>query len=809
LKQYLLVGILLIGLGGAVGAFDDPLSVSVGASTMGMGRTGITYANPGISGVFTNPALASEIDVIEATSMYVNLMQEVSYLQVGGLYPTPYGKLGLAFIQTGVGGLDYTSGYDSITGNPVIIKTDYYTRLIMPTYSNALNTPFLGRVNYGAGLKLFSQGLTNVSDAASGYDLTLGLAGKLPTGWNWGMVAQNLLPSSMGAKMKWTFDTQNVNYANTPKESGIPATLQLGVGSKVFDDRAYVEFDLEHPLVQSGRPYLLRAGVETKIINNVFWRVGIDQEPIPGYNGETSASIINDLTTGIGFNFGGFAFDYAFHTFNDLPSNNTHFFSLSYIGLPAKAAGKKVGQLPLLAFKPLLGFSTSESRVLVRARVSGANQAFVNNKETAVAGGVMNAEVATDAPPIKIDLKLLSDDGYLSIKRSFTQFRTFSDVPADYWAYRPVGQLAGNGIIGGYPDGTFKPNKSLTRAELVAILMRKAPTPEGEMKEISFKDLPASHWAYNFVKQSVFLNVVSGYVDGTFKPNKFVSRAEAIKIITSFDGLTLDKVMAAKAPTTKGSGESVSSVEAQSMALASGLDALKYTSHFKDILGHWAYESILAAEAGGWLKFLDKDLSFNPNLPMSRGEVSEVVSHTSLLKAGDPPTVLEVSFPLAKVSRGFALLQDDTQFLTQEAFSAQLEGNDLTLTVPRYAEKPEIKEWENNKWVAGKGKVANIGKDRVSFLFTVNAQWDDRAPVKKEAKKVEKKEEKKALPRQISVTTKEVTVRTTTLEAAPAVVKPALTIPATVEVVPALPPVSPEAALVAPIPAATPEAKKP
>lgn len=101
---------------------------------------------------------------------------------------------------------------------------------------------------------------------------------------------------------------------------------------------------------------------------------------------------------------------------------------------------------------------------------------------------------------------------------------TFSDVSSKHWAYLSIGAIEKEGIMGGYKDGSFKPNAPITRAELSALLVR-AYELTGK-SPLSFSDVSSKHWANQSIQVLVNNGVAGGYPDGTFKPSNNVNRAE-------------------------------------------------------------------------------------------------------------------------------------------------------------------------------------------------------------------------------------------------------------------------------------------
>lgn len=110
----------------------------------------------------------------------------------------------------------------------------------------------------------------------------------------------------------------------------------------------------------------------------------------------------------------------------------------------------------------------------------------------------------------------------------------FSDV--DMWAEQSINELAAAGVITGYPDDTFRPNDTVTRAEFVTMLMRLIGE-EGATSE--FADVNG-HWAEKYIAKASEYGYISGYPDGTFRPDTDITRAEAFKIIASVFGFEAD-----------------------------------------------------------------------------------------------------------------------------------------------------------------------------------------------------------------------------------------------------------------------------
>jgi hypothetical protein len=104
----------------------------------------------------------------------------------------------------------------------------------------------------------------------------------------------------------------------------------------------------------------------------------------------------------------------------------------------------------------------------------------------------------------------------------------FADVADGAWYAQAVSYLASIDIITGYEDGTFRPDQKITRAEFVTILSRFEMSEPGELGR--FSDA-AGHWAESAISAAAELGWTDGYPDGTFRPNALITRAESATII--------------------------------------------------------------------------------------------------------------------------------------------------------------------------------------------------------------------------------------------------------------------------------------
>ena len=156
----------------------------------------------------------------------------------------------------------------------------------------------------------------------------------------------------------------------------------------------------------------------------------------------------------------------------------------------------------------------------------------------------------------------------LLLDKNVTITKTFSDVEDDAWYATAVNTMASLGMLGGYPDGTFRPDAPITRAEFSAIALAFAYDPASA--SCSYTDVSANAWYYTYVAQATTYGWIDGYPDGSFRPNNSITRAEVAVIVNNMLGRSADK----------------SYIDRNADELVSFVDLSKT---------HWAYYTIMEA----------------------------------------------------------------------------------------------------------------------------------------------------------------------------------------------------------------------
>jgi len=123
----------------------------------------------------------------------------------------------------------------------------------------------------------------------------------------------------------------------------------------------------------------------------------------------------------------------------------------------------------------------------------------------------------------------------------------FPDVSDDYWAASQINLLSEQGVIVGYPDGTFKPDDNVTRAEFAAMAIRALGQEHTKVAQpVHFTDIDESHWAYQDIQKALYFDLISCDKAGElFRPDDSVSRAESMTV--AVNALTTETISVAKA----------------------------------------------------------------------------------------------------------------------------------------------------------------------------------------------------------------------------------------------------------------------
>ena len=197
---------------------------------------------------------------------------------------------------------------------------------------------------------------------------------------------------------------------------------------------------------------------------------------------------------------------------------------------------KRDGIVATIGAVPDLGTSENPGGNLIRDNARyDVNNATKTGKIVAVGNDINEKRIfgAVDFVAAKVTTPPDNNTG----NTGNTGNTAFKDVQTGYWAKAYIEALASQNIIAGFPDGSFKPNEPVTRAQFAAII-NKAFKPSATRPAITFKDVKSNYWAFSAIQTASSSPFLSGYPDLTFKPEQQIPRVQAIVALANGLGLT-------------------------------------------------------------------------------------------------------------------------------------------------------------------------------------------------------------------------------------------------------------------------------
>ncbi|MBQ7820659.1 MAG: S-layer homology domain-containing protein [Clostridia bacterium] len=198
-----------------------------------------------------------------------------------------------------------------------------------------------------------------------------------------------------------------------------------------------------------------------------------------------------------------------------------------------------VSETDSIAWKSLAFFKTKQAAEEYAAQALGSADALPDSERTDAPfiagydGRTFKPEgKMTRAEAVTVITRLLVDETTIKGKNT----TAFTDVKSGAWYYDYVAYLESLGYLKSY-KGEFKPDQPITRAEFVELVYNMGKVQASD-KQVSFTDVPATHERYTVIMASASAGLVGGYPDGTFKPDGTITRAEVVKVICSALGRT-------------------------------------------------------------------------------------------------------------------------------------------------------------------------------------------------------------------------------------------------------------------------------
>lgn len=185
----------------------------------------------------------------------------------------------------------------------------------------------------------------------------------------------------------------------------------------------------------------------------------------------------------------------------------------------------------------------------------------------------------------------------------------FTDVPPQFWAYNSITKMTKEGFMSGYKNGTFKPNDPLSREEAASLFSKMIGEPPSIMLASSFTDITSDRWSSLAIESVARANIISGYGDKTYRPEQYMSRQEF--------AVVADKYLHYQGYRTED---------------PTALDNI----HFSDqkFIAPWAQSSVRELALLGFINYSTTGL-FNPEKYITRSEAAEITYRMIYSKAAE------------------------------------------------------------------------------------------------------------------------------------------------------------------------------
>jgi uncharacterized surface protein with fasciclin (FAS1) repeats len=150
------------------------------------------------------------------------------------------------------------------------------------------------------------------------------------------------------------------------------------------------------------------------------------------------------------------------------------------------------------------------------------------------------ALIALGVATVAVAPKLISSPVLAQVSApTVAQNTNFPDVTSNYWAQPFIEALATRNVIVGYPDGTYRPDQPVTRAEFAAMIQKAFnQNPVRQLPQGGFRDVPAGYWGASAIQEAYETGFMSGYPGNLFVPNERIPKVQAIVSLASGLGLT-------------------------------------------------------------------------------------------------------------------------------------------------------------------------------------------------------------------------------------------------------------------------------
>lgn len=189
-----------------------------------------------------------------------------------------------------------------------------------------------------------------------------------------------------------------------------------------------------------------------------------------------------------------------------------------------------------------------------------------------------------------------------------TSSSLFTDISVSHPNYDAIFLLKNEGVLQGYPDGSFKPDQPINRVEALKLIMEITEIKNGQVASAQFSDTENNAWYSGYLNRAVFQEIVAGYPDGTFKPSQTVNLVEFLKILINSEKFDLSVL---------------------------NLNQIPYSDA---IPGQWYFKYLVFAKKHN-LVTVDSQNKILPDQPITRAKAAEIIFRIKKLTTEQAPRI--------------------------------------------------------------------------------------------------------------------------------------------------------------------------
>jgi hypothetical protein len=529
----------------AVVYYDDPISAGIGARPISMGKAFVAVADDP-NAMFLNPAGLGTLKKWELSTMNYSLLDEYQYTMFCGVNPTPAGVFGIGYVSSRVGGI--------ISGGTT---TDFYNQATVLSYGKSTGDIFPNTYT-GASLKYYQKGFTGGDSASlTGYNIDLGLL-YIPQKWmSYGLNFQNVVP---GSELQGDIESEEMSFVT-----------KIGASFYWMEYDVRFALDKDMYLGRENFPWPMHFGAEWKASQNLYLRAGLDQVA----SSADSGNVTNNTAFGVGFEYSGIKVDLAYMQNYAQTNITSNVVSLSFYSEPfyfQEAPPKKEEPSKKEVVRPADEKTAAPPAVVSVEAVVPLHKAVDKKISVTPSGNLYTLDPAQtfsgkidfDVTNVWIDgkkLQIRSDRIFaatvpLNIGKNEKMIRlidtsgaqadimtkivrfyiptdlSYDDVNSKYFEYKVIYTE-----LYKYLGKDYNTNKKLTR-EMLAVIITKAKKLNLSPSQAKVsKDVSGVYWAAKYIRAIKYAGIMNDYSDGTFRPEKTVTRAELARLMGKATGL--------------------------------------------------------------------------------------------------------------------------------------------------------------------------------------------------------------------------------------------------------------------------------